>query len=72
MIGTLLYYARTVDSTMLVALGTISAAQSTGTEATVAAVTQLLNYCATHPNAMIHFRSSAMILHSHNDALHLS
>ena len=39
-IGTLLYYARAVDSTMRVAIGAISSAQTKGTEATAEAVTQ--------------------------------
>jgi hypothetical protein len=39
--GTLLFYARAVDSTILVALGTISAQQSDGTEAIAEAVAQL-------------------------------
>ena len=42
-IGTLLYYARAVDSTMLVALGTLASVQTKGTEATAQAVTHLLN-----------------------------
>jgi hypothetical protein len=71
-IGTLLYYARAVDSTMLVALGTLASAQSTGTEATAIAVTQLLNYCATHPDATLRYHASAMVLHVHSDASYLS
>jgi hypothetical protein len=42
-----------VDNTLLVALGTIASAQSKGTEATMNAMVQLLNYCATHPNAKL-------------------
>jgi hypothetical protein len=38
--GTHLYYARAVDPTMLVALGTIAAQQSKGTEATAIALVQ--------------------------------
>jgi hypothetical protein len=38
-IGTLLFYGRAIDSTLLVALGTLSAAQSKGTAATVQAIT---------------------------------
>ena len=71
-VGTLLYYARAVDSTMLVALGTLASAQTKGTEATATAVTQLLNYCATHPDATLRYHSSAMILHVHSDASYLS
>jgi hypothetical protein len=53
--GTLLYYARAVDPTMLVALRTISAQQANGTEATANAIIQLLNYCATHPVSTIRY-----------------
>jgi hypothetical protein len=71
-IGTLLYYARTIDSTMLVCLGTLAAAQTKGTAATTQACTQLLNYAATHPDAVIHYTASDMILKLHSDASYLS
>ena len=66
-VGTLLYYARAVDSTMLVALGSLAAAQSKGTEATRDALVHLLNYCATHPDATLEFRASDMCLWIHSD-----
>jgi hypothetical protein len=69
-VGTLLYYARAVDSTLLVALGSIASAPST--EATAQAVTQLLNYCSSHPNATLRYSASDMILHVHSDASYLS
>jgi hypothetical protein len=71
-IGTLLYYGRAIDSSLLVALGTLSAAQTKGTHATALACTQLLNYCATHPNTTIRFHASDMILDAHSDASYLS
>jgi hypothetical protein len=71
-IGTLLYYARAIDSTMLVALGTLSSAQSKGTATTAQAVTHLLNYCATHPDAVVRYHASDMHLHIHSDASYLS
>jgi hypothetical protein len=71
-IGTLLYYARTIDSTMLVALGTLASAQTKGTQATADACTHLLNYCATHPDATLRYHASDMHLHSHSDASYLS
>lgn len=71
-IGTLLFYARAVDSTMLVALGSLASAQSKGTQATAQAATQLLNYAATHPDASVCFRASQMGLHAHSDASYLS
>ena len=61
-----------VDNTLLVALGTIASAQSKGTEATMNAMVQLLNYCATHPNAKIRFRASDMVLYIISDASYLS
>ncbi len=70
--GTLLYYARAVDPTMLVALGTIAAQQSKATEATATAIVQLLDYCATHPNATIRYRASDMVLRIQSDASYLS
>jgi hypothetical protein len=72
-IGTLLFYARAVDPTMLVlTLGTLAAAQARGTEATAKAPTHLLNYAATHSDANIRYSASDMILHVHSDASYLS
>ena len=71
-IGVLLYYARILDNTMLVALGTLVSAQSKGTEVIMQAATLLLNYCATHPDAIIQFKASNMVLHIISDALYLS
>ena len=67
-----LYYARAVDNTMLVALGSIAAQQAKGTEATADACVQFLNYAATHPNASIQYHASDMVLHNHSDASYLS
>ena len=71
-IGTLLYYSIAVDPTMLVALGTIAAAQSQATEHTAHAVVRLLNYAASHPDAVIRYKASGMTLHIHSDASYLS
>ena len=71
-IGTLLFYARAVDSTMLVALGSLASAQSQGTQATMRAAVHLLNYAASHPEAVVRYRASEMILHIHSDASYLS
>jgi hypothetical protein len=38
---------------MLVAIGSIASKQNNGTEETMQEVTHLLNYCATHPDAVI-------------------
>jgi hypothetical protein len=49
-VGALLYYARAVDNKLLVAINSIGTQQAAATEATAAAISQLLNYVATYPN----------------------
>ena len=71
-LGTLLYYARAIDSTMLTAIGTLASQQAKATQDTMIGLTQLLNYCATHPNATIRYTASDMILHVESDASYLS
>ena len=71
-IGVFLFYGRAVDNTMLVALGTLASDQSQGTENTKKAAIQLLNYAATHPDAVVRFHKSEMQLHIHSDASYLS
>jgi hypothetical protein len=57
---------------MLVAINTIASEQSHATENTMVAVTQLLNYCATHPDAIIRFTASDMVLKVVSDASYLT
>ena len=71
-IGTLLYYGRAVDATILVALSSLASAQSAPTEDTMQQTRHLLDYVATHPNAIISYAKSNMILGVHSDALYLS
>ena len=53
---------------MLVTLSTLASQQSKGTAHTADAITQLLNYCATHPDAEIRYVASDMLLKIHSDA----
>jgi len=71
-IGSLLYYARAVDPTLLPAINTIAMQQSIATEETMQAAHKLLDFVATYPNAAIIYNSSDMILHVHSDASFLS
>jgi hypothetical protein len=71
-LGTLLFYAHALDSTMLPAIGTLASQQAHGTKAMLEALMQLLNYCAMHPDAKVHFIASDMVLHVHSDASYLS
>eukprot|EP00804_Cyclotella_cryptica_P008878 CCRYP_013090-RA/>CCRYP_013090-RA protein AED:0.15 eAED:0.14 QI:0/0/0/1/1/1/3/0/882 len=71
-IGVFLYYARAVDCTMLPALGSLATQQSAPTQNTMSKVHQFLDYAMTHPDAMITYRASNMILAVHSNASYLS
>ena len=66
--GTFLYYARAVDCTMLHSLNDLATQVKDGTQKTVEALNHFLDYCATHPEAVVLYRASDMILHNHSDA----
>jgi hypothetical protein len=70
--GSVLYYARAVDLTVLIPLNDIATEQNKETEKTQASTNQLLDYLATHPDATIRYHASDMILHIHSDASYLS
>jgi hypothetical protein len=70
--GSVLYYARAVDPTVLMPLNDIAAEQSKAMEKTQAATNQMLDYLATQPDATIRYHASVMILHIHSDASYLS
>jgi hypothetical protein len=70
--GTLLFYACAVDPTMLMTISTIAAQQSKATQLTIKATNQRLDYCHTHPNAIIEYRASAMQLKIHSNASYLA
>lgn len=69
--GKLLFYARAVDHTMLVALNEIARQQANPTQKTMEAANMLLDYAATHPDAKLRFRASDMVLHIDTDAAFL-
>ena len=71
-VGSLLYYARALDSTMLPAVQDISSRQSVPTQDVVAAVDRLLGYCFSHPDHELHIRPSHMLLQTQSDASYLS
>jgi hypothetical protein len=66
--GSVLYYARAVDPTVLMPLNDIAMEQTKATEKTQAATNQMLDYLATHPDATIRYHSSDIVLHIHSDA----
>jgi hypothetical protein len=69
--GSVLYYARAVDPTVLMPLNDITTEQTKATEKTQAATNKLLDYLAIHPDAAIQCHASDMILHIHSYASYL-
>jgi hypothetical protein len=67
-----LYYARAMDPTVLMPLNDIATEQTKATEKTQGATNQLLDYLVTHPDAIIRYHASDMILHIHSDASYIS
>ena len=70
--GTFLYYARAVDTTMLIALSAIASEQASPTKNTTKKVMQLLDYAASQEDAAITYHASTIVLAYHSDALYLS
>ncbi len=71
-VSSFLYYARTVNPTILMALLAIAAQHSAPTDETLTRVNQFLDYTWMHPDAKIRYRASDMILNIHSDASYLS
>jgi hypothetical protein len=70
--GTLLYFARAVDLTLIMPINVLASEQSRATKVTADKVIKLLNYCNTHPETKIRYHAYGMILHIHSDASYLS
>jgi hypothetical protein len=70
--GTLLYYARAVDPTLIMPINVLASEQSNATEVTADKVIQFLNNCSTHPETKIRYHASDVILNIHSDASYLS
>eukprot|EP00804_Cyclotella_cryptica_P022287 CCRYP_018106-RA/>CCRYP_018106-RA protein AED:0.35 eAED:0.38 QI:0/0/0/1/0/0/3/0/579 len=67
-VGALLYYARAVDNTILLSLSAIASEQAHPTQLTQKRCQQLLDYCASHLDAVVCFKASDMVLNIHSDA----
>ena len=66
-----LYYARAVDPTILLELGTFVAAQLKVTECTKAVVVQLIDYCDMKLEAKFKCHVRNMTWHIHSDVSYL-
>ena len=71
-VGTFMFYGRAVDGTMLPALRAILSSQAAPTQATMEKIELFLDYAASHPDAIVTYRASKMILALHSDASYLS
>jgi len=71
-VGSILYYARAIDHTTLPGLSGIASKQADARESTEERAEQLLDYLATHPDAVVRYYASDMILNIHSDASYLS
>jgi hypothetical protein len=70
--GMFLYYARCVDALMLPALGTLATQRASSIKNTMKKIKQFLDFAATHPDAVITYHASNMVLAGHSNVLHLS
>ena len=70
-VGSLLYYARALDCTMLPTLNQIGSEQARPTQDTQAKLSCLLDYAATYPEAVVRFYGSNMLLMVDSDAAYL-
>ena len=67
-VGVILFYARAVDPTMIMAVNKLASRQATPTEDVEAEAKHLLHYAATYLVAITTFRASDMILRISSDA----
>ena len=71
-VGSILYYARSVDSTPPVALNTLASKHAHVTEKTIENMKYMLDYLGTNPNATVRFYPSDIIVNVHSDASYIS
>jgi hypothetical protein len=62
-VGSLLYYARAADASMLTAINEISGSQASPMKKTMRACKMLLDYAVIYPTAIIQYHASDTALH---------
>jgi hypothetical protein len=70
--GTLIYYARAVDPTLIMPVNVLASEQTRATAATADKIIDLLNYSITHPETTLRYHASDVILNIHSDSSYLS
>ena len=71
-VGTMLYYARSLDPTMLRAINEILRVQSQPTRDTEERTRILPDYAATFPNSILIYKASDIVLPVDSDAAYLT
>ena len=71
-IGTFAWYSQATYIPMAHTQISITGRQSKATQQLCEEVTQVLGYCATHPDVMIRFHTSNIVLFLHSDPSHIS
>ena len=71
-VGKLLYYARSIDPTMFMALNSLAAVKKKPTIETTKQINQFLNYSATRPDTVIEYRKIGIIIHIYLNASYIS
>ena len=71
LVGTFLYYGKTIDGTILPTINEISTDQAKPTINTAKQSTMLMDYLVTFPNAVIRFFAGNTQLHIDSDAAYL-
>ena len=69
--GSLLYHARAIDGTLLLALNDNASQQAQPTEYTMVKCKRLLDYVSTYPNVTIRYHASNIKFHIDSDAAYL-
>ena len=70
-LGTFLYYARSIDGAMLTDINDIGTQQAEPTKNTQVKIERLLNYAATYPHVKLRFHTNGIILQVDSDAAYL-
>jgi hypothetical protein len=72
LVGTLLYYKRAVEPTVIMSVNVLASLQTKETAETADKIIKLLNYCKTHLDVILRYHTSYMIFNIHSDTSYLS
>lgn len=72
MIGSLLFYARAIDNTMLTAVNHVSSDQAKPTQQVLSAAHRIMQYAAAYPCHKLVYKACDMVLYIQSDASYLS